>query len=512
MAAPVHRAFEDAIKKFKEGLDDDPLYDLVLKTTSIDEVYNETDALQKDQGKKGHLRHLSKIEPFLKRLGEYASAIEVFVQVKPDILALIWGPIKLLLQWTSVLKTSFDAIINTIFNIGHYLPDFKSAIEAFHGNAHIYDVLVLFFKDILDFYLIALRIDVVARSIQNHVQLLRHSVSLEDIRQAHYARQRQFEEFEASAKARRQQEFNSIKTDISPVFYDNTLDDFLGRTYEGTGDWLMADATFLRWLDHSDDAFKLLWIQGIPGAGKTFLSSIAVRQAQMRGRTAFAFLSFRDSRGTSALQIIQSLMFQLASRDDDLQSLMIQEVYGNYGRDMSSIASILQKVVNAAGLSYLIVDGLDEIGEIDRTRLLRELLSVSKGCSNLRILIASRPESDLKSLLQDNAKVIRVDQNNEVSIQTFVERWVANCFVTRQFNPTAQSRIRTQLSSLPGKAKDGIEWINTIDEIYTETEVLPESLNEVYERALARINNLKALPSKTKAKQILGWVACSPTP
>ena len=108
---PVQVVFEKAIRDFKATLKDDALYSEILKTTTIDEVYDATDKLQKEQAKKGHLRHLSKIEPYLEGLRSYASVIEVFLQANPDIMALIWGPIKLLLQWASTLRQSFDAII-----------------------------------------------------------------------------------------------------------------------------------------------------------------------------------------------------------------------------------------------------------------------------------------------------------------------------------------------------------------------------------------------------------------
>ncbi|KAK7976663.1 Short chain dehydrogenase sol3 [Apiospora arundinis] len=538
----LHRAFEDAIRDFKTKLGDASLYNQILETTSIDQVYEATDALQEEQIKKGDIRHLAKIELYLGRLGEYASCVRVFVREKPEILALIWGPLKLLLQWASVLHTSFDAIINTTSDIGHHLPDFESATAPFRGNAHIYSVLVLFFEDILEFYGIALRffkvthwktafeslwprhrdkIKIVSRWIQNHVQFLCSGVRLEHIQQAHNARRHELELFEAKEKADRHQEYNSIKTDISPVFYDNTLDRLLHATYGGTGEWLMADTKFSSWLERSDDAFKLLWIQGIPGSGKTFLSSLAVAEAQRRGRTAFVFLSFRDSRGTSALHIIQSLMFQLASWDDDLQSLVIREVHGNYGRDVRSAASILRKIVEAAGHSYLVVDGLDEIGENDRRRLLEELLPISEKCSNLRILISSRPESDLDSLLRKDAKVIRVDHHNKSSIQTFVAIWVSKWTLNRSFGCAAEVKIQTHLALLSSKAKgmflyarivlDSIEFITNIDEIYEEIQDLPESLNDVYNRVLSRVNNLGSR-DKIKARQILGWVACSPTP
>ena len=154
---PIQAAFESAKRDFKASLGDDALFSEILKTASINDVYDATDKLQAEQAKKGHLRHLSKIEPYLEGLRGYASVIEAFMQAKPEILALIWGPIKLILQLASTLKQSFDAIINTTADIGVLLPEFQGVAKLFSHNEQIKDVLVLFFKDILDFYLIALK-------------------------------------------------------------------------------------------------------------------------------------------------------------------------------------------------------------------------------------------------------------------------------------------------------------------------------------------------------------------
>lgn len=156
-ADPVEDAFQKAIQGFKADLQDETIYEEILTVNSIDQVYDATDKLQEEQGKKGHLRHLSKIEPYLTRLNEYADALGVFIQVKPDVLALVWGPIVLLLQWANALKISFDAIVNATAEIGVALPEFRRAVQLFGQNDHIADLLFLFFKDILHFYLLALK-------------------------------------------------------------------------------------------------------------------------------------------------------------------------------------------------------------------------------------------------------------------------------------------------------------------------------------------------------------------
>jgi hypothetical protein len=57
---------------------------------SIQEVYDVTDDIQRTQSSSGTLRNLSRIKPYLDGLSQYAGVIEVFVQAKPDLLALIW--------------------------------------------------------------------------------------------------------------------------------------------------------------------------------------------------------------------------------------------------------------------------------------------------------------------------------------------------------------------------------------------------------------------------------------
>jgi hypothetical protein len=160
MAAPndlIKAAFENAIRDFKATLGDENLLEDISKTKSIEDVYDATDALQKEQAEKGRLRHLAKIQPYLEGLRSYASVIEVFVQSKQDVLSLIWGPIKLLLHWTNNMKQSFDAIVDAIADIGLLLPEFQAVRTLFSHNEHIKDVLVFFFRDILDFYLIVLK-------------------------------------------------------------------------------------------------------------------------------------------------------------------------------------------------------------------------------------------------------------------------------------------------------------------------------------------------------------------
>lgn len=152
----IQEAFERAKREFQGGLKNPTLFAEIQKTTCIEEVYDAAEKIQEEQAKRGRLRHLRRIDPYLERLRQYSEVIETFVQAKSDILALIWGPIRLLLQISKNLTQSFDAIVNTMANIGEKLPLFQEYTQLFSSSNRINDVLCLFFKDILDFYLTAL--------------------------------------------------------------------------------------------------------------------------------------------------------------------------------------------------------------------------------------------------------------------------------------------------------------------------------------------------------------------
>jgi hypothetical protein len=96
---------------------------------------------------------------------------------------------------------------------------------------------------------------------------MRNEVRLEHIQQEHTARLRALEHFESTEKSYQKLEYQSIRASISPTTYGSTLDRIQARTCPGTGTWLSKDATFIKWLNIAQKSEKVLWLEGIPGAG-----------------------------------------------------------------------------------------------------------------------------------------------------------------------------------------------------------------------------------------------------
>lgn len=151
------QAFETAKDTFRKRLSDEALFKEILEAPTIEKVWEAANEVQTKQHAEKRLRNMAKIKGFLDKMSGYDSVMNTFVQAKPDIMALIWGPIRLVLLWTANISKFADAITSAMTKIGDALPQFLEAVKIFNDTAKLKDVLALFYKDILDFHAIALK-------------------------------------------------------------------------------------------------------------------------------------------------------------------------------------------------------------------------------------------------------------------------------------------------------------------------------------------------------------------
>ncbi|KAG4277591.1 hypothetical protein FPRO04_07368 [Fusarium proliferatum] len=542
----VSEVFEKAKADFLNGIKDQKLRIQLQKATTIDDIWDYTDQLQKDQGSNKRLRGMKRIGPYIERLQEYAGVIEVFVQAKPDILALIWGPIKLLLQVSSNLVASFDAILGVMKSMGSILPRFNEFVPLFKNNERMKYVLGLFFQDILDFYLVSLKffgltrwkvffeslwparraeIQVIAENIEKHRLLLCNEITLNDILEAHTARKKALEHYAETREFQERQDFHSMETYIHPPSYDEDLDRIRNTRCGGTGSWLVQDQQFVSWAEGKEKSAQVLWLQGIPGAGKTFLASTAVDRTKDLGHSLFALLSYRNDL-KSPIPIYHSLIFQLASQDRDLRTVLCSTIMNttkDLKRDLKGDSKFalntFSKLLQAAGPTYIAIDGLDEIDEFTQQAFLHLLLDELKSLPHVKLLVSSRRVERIERILKQVAAILPIDQKNSGCIKAYVSRrggeWLDNSY----FESDARSEIRQLLNPLSSKADgmflyarivlEDVEMLQDLDSIWDQLSVLPEGLDEAYERVLQRI--AKHPPNAQKqCKKILSWIACSP--
>src|SRR5258705_11769011 len=91
--------FAVALERFKYNLTGAEI--LQFNFTTLDNLWAEVMKIQREQGARRSLQNIARIEPFINGLKKYSAVIEIFVQAKPEIMALIW--VVQLLDCTSLL-------------------------------------------------------------------------------------------------------------------------------------------------------------------------------------------------------------------------------------------------------------------------------------------------------------------------------------------------------------------------------------------------------------------------
>ncbi|KAK8008159.1 hypothetical protein PG991_010710 [Apiospora marii] len=94
--------------------------------------------------------------------------------------------------------------------------------------------------------------------------------------------------------------------------------------YPGTGQWLLENKLFKEWFDPRFPTIPpLLWIIGIPGAGKTMLASLVVQKArelEPAPTVLYFYCRYDDPERDNFVSLGRSLLAQLLHHDNALTS------------------------------------------------------------------------------------------------------------------------------------------------------------------------------------------------
>ncbi|KAI0107251.1 hypothetical protein GGR51DRAFT_559592 [Nemania sp. FL0031] len=218
--------------------------------------------------------------------------------------------------------------------------------------------------------------------------------------------------------------------------------------------WLLREEVFKNWLnpDPSKPPF-ILRLEGEPGTGKTYMTSDIVRQLQTISHTSFAFISYKDHSSTTALSVIHALTFSLASCSNDLQSIVRGSFSKKYRTTLRGATSFLIELIECTDPTFLIVDGLHEMDEVQRGRLASELVAIQRSTSNARILISCRPEPSLLKIIGRYSIDLQIEERNSRRIRAFVYKWAESWFAERCFGREEKADIELYLDQMVLKSR-----------------------------------------------------------
>ncbi|KAK8017380.1 hypothetical protein PG993_013706 [Apiospora rasikravindrae] len=154
---------------------------------------------------------------------------------------------------------------------------------------------------------------------------------------------------------------------LSPLDYGPQHSDHLQQREEGTGNWFLESDKYLEWLETPQET---LFCPGIPGAGKTILSSIVINDIETRSDDtvgiSYIYLDYRhrdDQTVTKLLCCIAKQLGRTRSLPQYLRSIYEHHKSKNTNPNLVEIKSVVNSLVALYARVYIIVDAVDEYQE-----------------------------------------------------------------------------------------------------------------------------------------------------
>jgi hypothetical protein len=171
------------------------------------------------------------------------------------------------------------------------------------------------------------------------------------------------------------------KLDLQALDWLTTTDyrlqqsDYRALRQPGTGSWLLETTEYRTWLDTPG---QILFCQGIPGAGKTILTSVAIDHLTTSFGDdssiglAYIYCNFnrRDQQTPDQLFvcILKQLTAGLSSLPDAIQSLYRVHQSEITRPSLHKILNTLRVVIAEISRVFIVIDALDEYEVVERSR------------------------------------------------------------------------------------------------------------------------------------------------
>lgn len=277
----------------------------------------------------------------------------------------------------------------------------------------------------------------------------------------------------------------------------------LGLRHPATGIWFTEGEEFTTWCRNKR---AVLWSFGIPGGGKTVLASCAIEEcvkiSDHDNAVAYFYCDYNNTASLDPINILGSLCEQVA-RQDEQSFEKLEEFYQTHhfpDRPAMPYASenlrdLILRMSSSFDNLMIIVDGLDECrGNV--SQLVELLISLNQRSDNIKLLVFSRDEPDLREVLDSHPQVciaakssdLQLYVGSEIEVRTHKKR-------LRIKDPSLREHI---MSRLIHDADGMFRWVACqLDHLCELTndaarrralKSLPRGLTSTYERILDRVN------------------------
>lgn len=255
-----------------------------------------------------------------------------------------------------------------------------------------------------------------------------------------------------------EQRREKIERWLSPPDPSTNYNRTLQQRQEGTGLWFLQSDAFAKWKTQRN---SFLWLYGIPGCGKTILSSTIIEHLKktLPHQPLYFYFDFNDTSKQALDSMVRSLISQLYYKREDTQksldSLFSSCEDGRRQPTCESLCKSLLDMIKQAKEVWIVLDALDEC-MTRRGPPTEGLLSWIRGLldseeRNVHLVVTSRPEHDIESELRElpqNQNIVPLESDLVTDdIRAYVGKRVrkGKGFMRWQTRPSIQQEIESGL-------------------------------------------------------------------
>ena len=193
------------------------------------------------------------------------------------------------------------------------------------------------------------------------------------------------------------------------------------------------------WDDWVNGAHRLIWVHGIPGAGKTILASYIIEQAtsvlsnrQVTSACLYFYCSYRHG-GDQTTSFLRWVVSQLCRQLNRIPQEISELHQKNAELTVAQLTNALATLLGEIGLVYIIIDAIDECNtmsdiqavdapgmRVEFLQLLHTLLTLLE-YAKIKIIATSRNYVDIEEVLRPlSAPVSMSNPLVDEDIRTYV--------------------------------------------------------------------------------------------
>ncbi|ROW06784.1 hypothetical protein VMCG_04013 [Cytospora schulzeri] len=526
--------------------------------TTLTDVKDQIQKIQDKYGSTKRLRNMARLSKFLEAMEQLEQVVSVFLNVNSSV-AFVWGPIKFFLLVAATDLKTLECLLDTYIEISEVIPDLEEYTTLFKDHPRVLEVLERYYEDILQFHINALdvfgrrvgrrlfdnawktfraKFKPILESLKRHRDLLAYTKSTAVFPELQSTRQILGDKIDALRTA-----FEADMKGVLSGFHERRKEIAakLGAAGPGntqghhrmpeqrfpqSGDWILKDSVFLEWLDPMDPSSKTLYLNGMPGAGKTTLVSHVIDSLQSDATQYYGpllcfYFEHRQDGKTLMADMLRAFIVQLLYQDDSILDYLQEQISTTNPSHLRDLAHLKELVLNAILVQsrcYIFIDGLDEGKEGTSEQIVQWLNTdlipnSTKSGVPVKLLVSGQRDGILDQHLR--CPSIRLD-NTKSHLHDIEQYSLAMATqLKRKFGIDHEETIARKVTEASKGmfmyAKVVLEDLLSQTSLYELEEELqkeyPKDLDEAYERVSLRILDLAAPRRKEAALKILRWVA-----